>query len=850
MNQPNWPILTRYDQAHLYQIALPLGGIGTGSISLGGRGNLRDFEVYSHPDKGFIPQNTFFVLRAEAEGEPAVTRLLEGVIEPWLYAGQNGAQVPNHGLPRFRECSFAAAYPLGQVFLSDTDVPLEITLQAFNPLIPAEPELSGIPMAVFRFILRNPSRKTVRASLCGNLQNFIGCDSQVQLARNNTNQFRQGDGFSGLMMLPGEVDAKAEQFGTMTLAMLESENVTYRTAWSTTGWNTSLLDFWDDFSQDGRLEERSVLQSDVLTGALSPDKPIGSLAVEVEVPPGMERAVTYLISWHFPNRYSWSSLDHEECGCKEESDEPNRIGNEYANRFTDAWNVIENVLPVLNELEEKTVQFVQAFCESDLPHAVKEAALFNLCCLRTQTAFRTADGRFYGWEGCNDQAGCCFGSCTHVWNYEQATAFLFGSLAKSMREVEFEHATNPSGLMSFRVFLPLRHASEWGRAAADGQMGCIMKLYRDWQLSGDDAFLRRLWPNARRALEFCWIPGGWDADQDGVMEGCQHNTMDVEYYGPNPEIETWYLGALRAAEEMARYLGEDDFAETCRRLFEQGSDWTDAHLFNGEYYEQEIRPPKSEADIAEGLRLGMGAVDLQDPAYQLGAGCLADQLVGQYMAHICGLGYLLKPANVRKTLRSLMKYNFRHDFYGHFNHMRSYVLDGESALLVSTYPKGKRPQRPFPYATEAWTGLEYTAAAGMLYEGQMREGIKVITAVRERYDGLRRNPFDEPECGHHYARSMASWAGILAMTGFQYSGVQRRMGFRPQEGRFFWSNGYAWGTCQMRKSGTGYSVKLNLLGGELRLKAFELDGVSKAVFDPELYLRPGERHEFRIDIMS
>ena len=201
---------------------------------------------------------------------------------------------------------------------------------------------------------------------------------------------------------------------------------------------------------------------------------------------------------------------------------------------------------------------MRAFCAADIPDAIKEAALFNLSTLRSQTAFRSAEGGFYGFEGCFDDAGAGFGTCTHVWNYEHATAFLFGDLACGMREVEFNESTAADGHMEFRAALPRGRASDWGLAAADGQLGCLVKLYRDWQLSGDDEFLRRVWPGARRALEFCWIEGGWDADRDGVMEGCQHNTMDVEYFGPNPEIGGWYLAALRAAEEMAAYLGETD----------------------------------------------------------------------------------------------------------------------------------------------------------------------------------------------------------------------------------------------------------------------------------------------------
>ena len=298
------------------------------------------------------------------------------------------------------------------------------------------------------------------------------------------------------------------------------------------------------------------------------------------------------------------------------------MGNYYTTRFADAWDAAQKIAADLPALEAETVDFVRAFCQSDLPDVVKEAALYNVSTLRSQTVFRTPDGRLFGWEGCNDNAGCCNGSCTHVWNYEVTTAFLFGDLSRTMREVELLYATVPeTGHMSFRTNLPLSLGTTAGLAAADGQMGCLMKLYRDWKLCGDDGWLRLLWPRAKKTLEFCWIPGGWDADKDGVMEGCQHNTMDVEYYGPNPQMGAWYLGALRACEEMARHLGESEFAGECRRLFESGRHFMDTTLFNGDYYEHHIVPPRNALAIAPGLRHGsMGARDLAHPELQLGAG--------------------------------------------------------------------------------------------------------------------------------------------------------------------------------------------------------------------------------------
>jgi hypothetical protein len=458
-------------------------------------------------------------------------------------------------------------------------------------------------------------------------------------------------------------------------------------------------------------------------------------------------------------------------------------------------------------------------CESDLPEPVREAALFNLSTLRSQTVFRLADGNLFGWEGCCDQAGCCNGSCTHVWNYEQATAFLYGDLSRTLRNVEFLHATDDTGFQAFRKNLPLAE-EDWRCAAADGQMGTIMKLYRDWKLSGDDAWLATLWPRARKALEFCWLPGSWDADSDGVMEGCQHNTMDVEYYGPNPQMTGWYLGALRAAEEMARHMGQTDFADKCASLFASGSAWMDENLFNGEYYEHEIRPPKSADEVREGLTSGMGADDVTHPQLQLGAGCLVDQLVGQYMAHVCNLGYLHAAGNVGKTLRSIYKYNYRKSLSGHFNPMRTYAVGDEAATLMCSYPRGRRPAQPFPYFAEAMTGFEYTAAIGMIQEGMVKRGLELIGAIRDRYDGLRRNPFDEYECGHHYARAMASWAAVTALTGFHYDAGRAAMTFAMPDkpATWFWSTGYAFGTAAIRPAKRSARARLTVLGGAVALR--------------------------------
>ena len=424
-----------------------------------------------------------------------------------------------------------------------------------------------------------------------------------------------------------------------------------------------------------------------------------------------------------------------------------------------------------------------------------------------------------GWEGVMDEFGSCMGSCTHVWNYEVATPFLFGSLAQTMRDVEFNYASDSTGFMSFRAALPLSMATTYRNVAADGQMGTIMKFYRDWQLSGDPDFLKANWPKVKNALAFAWRKAGWDGDQDGVMEGSQHNTMDVNYFGPNPQMQFWYLGALKAAIEMAAYMKDKEFALKCQKIYTQGSEWTDKNLFNGEYYEHKITDPVTFKF------LDMNGPQVKIPDYQLGRGCLVDQLVGQYMAHICGLGYLGDSLHIRTTLQSVMKYNYIDDFSSLFNNMRSYVMGNESGLIMASWPHG-RLKVPFPYFAESMSGFEYTAAVGMIYEGQTENALKCIQSIRDRFDGYKRNPYDEPECGHHYARAMASWAATLAISGFHYSAVNKSMTFTSVPGTYFWSNGYAWGTCKVENR----RAVLSVISGQVQLSQFGLKGIGLKKF--------------------
>jgi len=482
------------------------------------------------------------------------------------------------------------------------------------------------------------------------------------------------------------------------------------------------------------------------------------------------------------------------------------------------------------------VRFKETLFASDLPEAALEAVSANLSVLKSPTVMRLEDGTFYGFEGCHASAGCCEGSCTHVWNYAQALPFLFPRLERSMRETDYAYNEGPDGAMSFRLQLPLG-VERWGfRPCADGQFGGVMKAYRDWKVCGDTEWLRNLWPAIKKSIEFAWAETNedrWDPDKRGVLTGRQHHTLDMELFGPNAWLTGFYLGALKAGAEMAEALGEVDTAAEYRALFEKGKAWADAHLFNGEYYHQLI--DLKDKSILEQFEAGSASMhgraveaywdeEHGEIKYQIGEGCEIDQVLAQWHANLYGLGEIFDPEQTKQALASIFRYNFHKPLRDYYNPCRIYALNDEGGLVIAHWPEGRyKPMIPLPYSQETQNGYEYAAAIQMIQSGLVEEGMTAIAAIRERYDGEKRNPWNEFECGSNYARSMASYALLHAFAGFKFDMVRGMMGFDPvlaKEGRFrcFWSLDAGWGEFEMAP---GWA-EVRVLHGALNLQVLDL----------------------------
>jgi non-lysosomal glucosylceramidase len=799
---------------NLKMIAFPLGGIGTGTVSLGGRGQLRDWEIFNRPDKGNELSYAFPAIWVKMGEHEAVVRVLESRLQPpyELNGGRGLGFNSAPGLPRLADATFTGAYPFARIAFSDPDLPVEVQLEAFNPLVPLDVDASGWPVAILRYTIHNGNNASARVGIAWSVENPVGNEGR-QAA------FREAPGLSGLYLDNPLLVTSDLLKGSFALCVVgvPDRSVSYLRGWKRAREWEGVVTFWDDFSDDGALDSSS-------RAAM----PVSSLVVTQAIPSRREVTVTFLLAWHFPNRTPGR------CGWPppESVPETTVVGNAYTERFADAWDVSRQAAAQLPQLEARTRAFARAIESSTLPLALLDAVTSTLSTLRTNTCFRTADGEFHAFEGCDAHQGSCHGSCTHVWDYEQATAQLFPKLAHSLRESEFLRNTDTNGLMGYRSYLP-DGKQILQVAAADGQFGCLIKLYREWKLCGDTDWLRRLWPNAKRALEFAWIENGWDGNRDGVAEGVQLNTYDTEFYGPNPLCGIYYLGALRAGEEIARALGETKVGAEYHRLFVNGSRWVDRNLFNGEYYIQKVQGWPAE-QIAPGLREGEGAANTLEPDYQMDEACLVNQLVGQCQAHVAGLGYLLDQAHVRTALKSVYRYNYRPNLSEHVDHRRAFALNNEGGVVVAAYPLGKRMEVPFKGFSEIWTGSEYQLAASLAFEGMTAEALNIVESVRQRFDGERRNPWNEPEAGHHYARAMASWGCFVAWSGFHYSAPERELTLMPrtrrQAFRCFWSVPSGWGSFTHTLKPEGQRVEVEVAEGAIVVQGLAVNGVGKGEF--------------------
>ena len=815
-----------YKGAKTKEISFPLGGIGTGSVGLGGDGRLIDWEIFNRPAKGAFNGYTHFAVRAEKQGKVLDARILNGKLQP-PYIGPMGphsyasffgagpARQTLAGMPHFAKSEFKGPFPIAEIKFEDVHFPGLANLTAFNPFIPLDDKNSSIPAAFFEVEITNTTDAPLDYTIAGTL-----CNPQPGNNVNRAFSFRRG---KGVFLSSDSLPADSVKYGDMSLACA-AEDTSVQEYWYRGGWHDNLEVFWRDFENGGRLKTRRYSIQSAKEGNNA------TVAAYLSLAPGESKSIRFILSWNFPNCENYWSEDIQK-RVAEDGVSPT-WKNYYASLWRDSAESAKYGMANWDELYTRTLQFRDALMSSTLPKDALDAVSANLSILKSPTVLRLADGTFYGWEGLHPTIGSCEGSCTHVWNYAMALPFLFPKLERSMREADYRYNLREDGGMPFRLQLPLGSRISSFRPCADGQLGGVIKTYRDWKICGDDEWLKRLWPSVKASLEFAWSPANedkWDPKKSGVLWGRQHHTLDMELFGPNSWLTGIYLAALKAGAKMAEAVGGADMQAECEQIFAKGKRWLESNLFNGDYYFQKI-------DVADKRLLKPFAKDeavyekyWNDEAkqikYQIGQGCEVDQTLGQWFADVAGLGDVFDLKRNKKALRAIFDNNFKAPISQIANPWRLYSLGDEAGLIICSWPKGKRkPVVPLTYSTETMNGFEYAAAVQMIANDMVEEGMTIVSAIRERYDGERRNPWNEFECGSNYARSMASYSLLQAFSGFEFDMTKKTLSFNPvfststKGFQCFWSLDCAWGTFSIAEVRRGMEIKLKVLFGKLPLE--------------------------------
>ncbi len=831
-----------YSGENATQVAMPLGGIGAGSICLNGYGGLQDFALRTRPEttalpEGFTsasPEAAFAVLHIK--GDTTVTKLIEGpfpvfkIFDQGLQ-GQGLRRGGFEGFPRFAKCTFKGEYPFGEAHLTDPAVPLEVKLLGWNPFIPLDEKNSGIPCVVLEYSLHNTSARPVEYEFSYHLSHLApGCKPD-QAASLNT--VIPGKG----VFLHNAEEPHAESFGGATLTVI-GEAPRIKGMWRRSpGWEFDSL---------------SALWREVATGAFTSND--GSNSVDTagrngasillagRLAPGESRTYPILITWHFPNCYlhdggtGATPQFNGPVGCRTMADQAAPLWRPfYATVWDDAREVALSMETAYASLRERTMKFKDALFASTLPPYVLDAVSANLAILKSPTVLREANGNLWGWEGCFPDSGCCHGSCTHVWNYAQAFPHLYPRLERTLRELELVRSMDERGHVNFRGAIPDGPVGHNGPAAADGQLGGIMKVYRDWQIAGDTDWMKKMYPLVKRSLDYCIRT--WDPDHQGALFEPHHNTYDIEFWGADGMCTSIYLGALSAMASMAAVAGNPADETFYADLAKRSAHFMDEQLFNGDYYQQKIQYQglRDTSFAATVTQVNDQSSEMQQllkregPKYQYGSGCLSDGVIGAWMASTYGIETPLAREHVRSSLQAIFTHNFKTDLSEHANAQRpGYAMGREPGLLLCSWPRGGKPTLPFVYSDEVWTGIEYQVASHLIQEGFVTEGLTLVKAMRSRYDGKTRNPWNEYECGNYYARAMASYSLLAALAGFRYSAVEKTFWLAPKlqvrPFNCFFSTASAYGSIELGQK----SLRVRVIEGELEIEKLVLAGSAHA----------------------
>ena len=463
-----------YEGPRLNRVAFPMGGIGAGMICLEGTGALSQVSIRNRAD--VFNEPGIFAAISVAGAKP-VARVLEGPVPGWKVFGRAGRR---RGAAARSACRDSRMPPSRRAFRS---------APCRSPTPPsrspsrspagvrsrrATPTARAFPVAGLEYRFTNTSRRRLKSVFSFNTRNFLPLDGRDRRG------VRAAP--AGFTIWSGPAVGVEEPWREAAVSMtVDDPAVQVNHAWFRGGWYDPLTIAWKDVEAGAAFTRAPITDGEPSPGA--------TLFVPFELAAGASKTITVRLAWYAGHTNLREATDLP--GTLPPSAEEKYYRPWYAGRFADVDAVAAFWREQYRDLRARSEQFSECFYDTTLPPEVIEAVSANLGILKSPTVLRQADGRFWAYEGCADANGCCGGTCTHVWNYAQAVPHLFPALERTLRETEFGPSQDERGHQQFRTALPIRPQVHDFHAAADGQLGGIMKVHREWRISGDTGVAAR-----------------------------------------------------------------------------------------------------------------------------------------------------------------------------------------------------------------------------------------------------------------------------------------------------------------------------------------------------------------------
>lgn len=772
----------------LQYIGMPIGGIFTGTVYLGGDGRLWLWDIFNENQNGIDPKTIEWGMDlhvgkkvrpqdGSAYVQPA--KDIRPIEQGFAFKIISGKKTIIKKLVEddWDEILFEATYPMAKVHYIDNSLGLDITASIYSPFIPLDEKKSGLPCTIYSFSVKNNTAKDVSVSILGWLENKIMHKSKKETdIRQNTFEFFSNYSIANCsIQLNGSDNQKMlPDYGTMAIGVVHA-NCNANTSFT-------LPVVAESFSQQNILSTSKKVSEGPL---------LNSVSSKFTIRGGQTIKANFIIGWHFANLKLNPVIEGK--------------GRFYNQQFKSAVEVVKYVAINFSELSTNTALWRKTWYDSTLPWWFLERTFLNISTLATTTAHRFDSGRFYAWEG----VGCCEGTCMHVWQYAQAMGRIFPGIERDTRErVDLGLSLTANGMIYYR-------GEVVKTAAIDGQAGTILRIYREHKMSSDKTFLTNNWEKIKLATT--WVINQ-DKNKDGMEDTPIENTLDAVWDGEIAWLVGLCIAAVKAGEQMAIEMGDTPFANICATYVANGTKNMEEKLYNGEYF---IHKPD---EIKGREKLG---------SYNT---CHIDQVYGQSWAHQVGLGRILNKEKTLSALKALWKYNFTPDVGPYIKERRGwrpYALAGEGGMVMNTNPRneakpyGENTTWQLGYFHECMSGFEHQVASHMMAEGMTDEALILTRMIHDRYHAAKRNPFNEIECSDHYARAMASYGTFISACGFDYDGPNGFIKFaptlNPQNCKVPYTAASGWGSYEQNQNEQKFTAKLHVAYGSLRLKKMAIE---------------------------